>query len=423
MFCQACGSPQNEESEFCTRCHQKLLVLSGGGGTEEASFESQPEENFSFDEHLLERISILEEVLKKTTDTVRSVLGLLQKQEKNVLINHTGLSTLAEELEARGVLARDQWNETWESRARSQLLTLEKRDRFANCRGRIAALYSGKRRSAFLQHLEEAEFALLCFDLDKAVGSLEAAWALDRANYELAYFLGEIFFNEGEADRALEYFSSVLMTREDHYDGLVYSGVILYERGEHEAARRFLERALQLYPDAFLPLFSLGAIAAASGELEKAVIFLRGAVEIDRVPQALYLLGNCYYELDQRGPAIEALREAVRLDPTFEEAHHLLGLAYLDRHWTRKALDSFRRAQQLNPKKMRYQDLVHYLSGDLAVPLPEVTGEVAEFSSARGNACWRRSAPRAPSSATARLSNSSRTTRRCCCRTQSPAFT
>lgn len=380
MFCQVCGASQSDELEYCSRCHQKLLVVSGPGSLEDASF-ATTEETFSFDEHLLERISILEEVLKKTTDTVRNILSLLQKQEKNILINHTGLDTLAEHLESREGIARQDWGELWEARARSQLLTLEKRDRFANSRSRIAALYQGKRRNTFLQHLEEAEFALLTFDLTKAVADLEAAYALDRSNYELAYFLGETFFNEGRSDEALTYFADVLEAKEDHYEGLVYSGVILYEKGEHEHARRFLELALERYPETFLPLFSLGAVSAAGGELEKAVSLLKRAVEMERVPQALFLLGNCHYELGSPGAAIDALKAAVRLDPSFEEAHHLLGLAYLDRHWTRKALDSFRRAQSLNPKKMRYQDLVHFLSGDSAIPLPEVAQEATAWMS------------------------------------------
>lgn len=378
MFCQVCGSLQSDEAEYCSRCHQKLLVLSGQSARMEPSFEA-PEENFSFDEHLLERISILEEVLKRTTDTVRNVLGLLQKQEKNVLINHTGLETLADQLEGRGLIARDEWAETWESKAQSQLLALEKRDKLADCRANIAALYRGRRRQAFVQHLDEAEFALLSFDLEKAMASLESAYALDRENYELAYFLGETFFNEGRSDEALHYFARVLDAREDHYEGLVFSGVILYEKGQHEPAGRFLQQALALYPESFLPLFALGAIAAASSEIATAVDLLGRAVEIERVPQALYLLGSCHYELGRRGSAIDALREAVGLDPTFEEAHHLLGLAYLDRHWNRKALESFRHAQRLNPKKMRYEDLVLCLSGDSSAPLPEVSDSAAEW--------------------------------------------
>ncbi len=74
--------------------------------------------------------------------------------------------------------------------------------------------------------------------------------------------------------------------------------------------------------------------------------------------------------------AIQCLQEAVRLDPAFEEAHYLLGLACLDRHWNHKALEAFREAQRLNPRRLRYQDLVQFLSGRTE-PLPGLEGEVA----------------------------------------------
>ena len=104
--------------------------------------------------------------------------------------------------------------------------------------------------------------------------------------------------------------------------------------------------------------------------------------------------------------------QAVRLDPAFEEAHHLLGLAYLDRHWRRKALESFRQAQRLNPKKMRYQDLVRYLSGRSGVPLPRVEGEAGPGSSAPRRAC-RAIRARKHCAATAARCGSSPRTRRC----------
>ena len=94
----------------------------------------------------------------------------------------------------------------------------------------------------------------------------------------------------------------------------------------------------------------------------QAASYLERAVRAESVPQAFYLLGSVYHDLSRPLPAIRALRNATRLDPTFEEAHHLLGLTYLDRHWRRKALESFRQAQRLNPKKMRYRDLVGYLT-------------------------------------------------------------
>ncbi len=96
-----------------------------------------------------------------------------------------------------------------------QLLALEKRERFVSIKERIAALHHGEKRKAFLQHLEDAEYALFAFDIERAVAALESAFKLDRDNYELAYFLGETHFNEGETEPALVYFSRVLEVKSD----------------------------------------------------------------------------------------------------------------------------------------------------------------------------------------------------------------
>jgi tetratricopeptide (TPR) repeat protein len=379
MYCQVCGAQNRDDHEFCVRCHQKLLVLSGPLHEDEEGYEEGSEESFSFDEHLLERISILEEAVKRTAETVRQLLGALHKQEKNMLINQTGLSTLRELLEQKKFIGWEEWSELWESKMDYQLLALEKRERFLAIKERIAALHHGEKRKLFLQHLEDAEYALFAFDIERAVAALGAAYKLDRDNYELAYFLGETHFNEAETEEALAYFSRVLEVKPDHYEGLVYSGVIYYERGDHARAEDYLKRAVALYPESFLPHFSLGAVYAGQGNLSRAALFLERAVAIDAVPQALYLLGSCLYEMGKLSAAVVHLQEAVRHDPAFEEAHHLLGLAYLDRHWTRKALDAFRQAQRLNPKKLQYQDLVHYLSGHAGTPLPGVDGEAAAW--------------------------------------------
>jgi tetratricopeptide (TPR) repeat protein len=416
MLCQVCGARNPEDQEYCLRCHQKLLVLSGTLiEDEEAYEEAAAEESFSFDEHLLERISILEEAVKRTAETVRQLLGALHKQEKNILIGQTGLSALRELLEQKSVIGWEEWSDLWESKMDYQLLALEKRERFLAVKERVAALHHGDKRKIFLQYLEDAEYALFAFDIERAVVALEAAYKLDRDNYELAYFLGETHFNEGETDQALTYFSHVLDVKPDHYEGLVYSGVIYYERGDTKRAEEHLKRAVALYPDSFLPHFSLGAVYAGQGNLALAVLYLERAVALDSVPQALYLLGSCFYEMGKLQPALRHLQEAVRHDPAFEEAYHLLGMAYLDRHWNRKALDAFRQAQRLNPKKLQYQDLVHYLSGHANMPLPKVDGEAgkwfakAEEFVARDNlkqalVCYRRALSHEPENPTLLMS-------------------
>jgi tetratricopeptide (TPR) repeat protein len=399
MLCQVCAFANSDEAEYCRKCQHKLLVLSGPAAVEE-SLNEESDEGFSIEEHLLERISILEEVLRRTGETVRTVLGALQKQEESILVNHAGLQSLRDLLEEGSALSASDWTDRWEGRIEAQLLALEQRDRFVAMRDRILALYGGAKRPLFERLVREAEQAFFRNEIKIALRALEQAFRLDRANYELALFLGESYFHDGALDLALSRFERLLEVKPDHYEALVYSGVIAQQTGRDERAATLLLRAVSRYPDSFLPHFALAATHAGNGNLARAVALLERAVEIDPVPQAYYLLGRCSYEMGSLQRAIRALNEAVRLDPTLEESYHLLGLCYLDRQWNRKALEAFKRAQSLNPRRLRYEDLVSYLSGRGA-PFPEVLPaarswvEEAERSLAAGRTqlalrCYRR---------------------------------
>ncbi len=378
MFCQFCGAINDDEIEYCRRCHQKLLVVSGPVSLEDQeAFDSNPEEQVSLDEHMLERISILEEVVKRTTDTLRQTLGALYKLEQKILVNQTGITTLRDLLESKRVLGREEWSELWESRMDHQLLALEKRERFAAVKDQIVALYRGERRDEFRRRLEDAEYHLLAFDIDAAVQAMERAHELDPANHELSFFLGEIFFNEEESVGALRYFARVLVVKPNHFESLVYSGVLCHEQGSSHRAEDLLKRAVAQYPEAFLPTFSLGAIYASQGRLPQAVAFLERAAAVDPIPQAFFLLGSCTYEMGKVSAAIRHLREAVRLDPSFEEAQSLLGLAYLDRRWYRKALAAFRDAQHLRSSHLSYREMLLFLTGRDSVALA-VQGEAGD---------------------------------------------
>ena len=94
-------------------------------------------------------------------------------------------------------------------------------------------------------------------------------------------------------------------------------------------------------PESFLPDFALGGIELRRGNHRRAVHHLEASVAREELPQSLYLLGSCRLQLGESGRAITALKRAVELDPSFEEAIDHLGAAYLRRGWTRLALETF----------------------------------------------------------------------------------
>ena len=364
MLCQTCSAFNEDDREYCYRCQNKLLVLSGLTAFEEDEVEDYEDEgDLSLDEHLLERVSAIEEIVKRSAETIRTLVDAIQKHERAIFINQTGLLSVKEILEKKNVLSSDEVVELWESKMGEQMLALEKKQRFTERKDRIMSLFRGDKRERFLQLLADAESAIDAFDPDRGMKNLEEAFKLDRDNYELSFFLGEMFFNDGNLDRAKSYLERTLEVQPDHFDAAVFYGVLLHERQDLKGAERWLRRAIQISQESFLPYFSLGAIYARKGKLLRAQKFLEKAIQLEAIPQAFYLLGTIFYEKGQLERAIRSFQGALKLDPDYEEAIYHLGLCYLDRNWNRKAIECFHEALELNPNKMEYQQAVNIYEG------------------------------------------------------------
>ncbi|HEV8431868.1 MAG TPA: tetratricopeptide repeat protein [Thermoanaerobaculia bacterium] len=382
MLCQTCGAFNDDEREYCSRCQNKLLVLSGVNAFEEDENEDYEEEDdVSLDEHLLERVSALEEIVKRSAETIRSLVDAVSKHERAIFINQTGLLSAKELLEKKNLVSPDELVELWESKMGEQMLALEKKQRFNERRDRIVSLFRGDKKDRFHQFVKESDNAFDAFDPERGMKALEEAFKLDRDNYELSFFLGEMFFNDGNLDRAKSYLERTLEVQPDHFDAAVFYGVLLHERQDLKGAERWLRRAIQISQESFLPYFSLGAIYARKGKLLRAQKFLEKAVQLEPLPQAFYLLGTIFYEKGQLERAIKSLQEAIKLDPDFEEAIYHLGLCYLDRNWNRKAVQCFQEALELNPNKMEYQQAARIYEG-ISGHVPVEGPAAAELSEA-----------------------------------------
>jgi tetratricopeptide (TPR) repeat protein len=382
MLCQTCSALNEDDREYCYRCQNKLLVLSGLTSFEEDEVEDYEDEgDLSLDEHLLERVSAIEEIVKRSAETIRTLVDAIQKHERAIFINQTGLLSVKEILEKKNLLSSDEVVELWESKMGEQMLALEKKQRFTERKDRIMSLFRGERRERFLQLLAEAESAIDAFDPDRGMKALEEAFKLDRDNYELSFFLGEMFFNDGNLDRAKSYLERTLEVQPDHFDAAVFYGVLLHERQDLKGAERWLRRAIQISQESFLPYFSLGAIYARKGKLLRAQKFLEKAIQLEAIPQAFFLLGTIFYEKGQLERAIRSFQGALKLDPDYEEAIYHLGLCYLDRNWNRKAIECFHEALELNPNKMEYQQAVNIYEG-ISGHVPLEGPAAAEFGEA-----------------------------------------
>jgi tetratricopeptide (TPR) repeat protein len=376
MFCQVCGLRNPDDEEYCARCHSKLLVLSGIGVVDESTGETQ--EEIPFDEHLLERISTLEDVVKRTGEALKSVFETLGNLEKNLFVAHTGVLALQEALERQGAVRPEEVHDLWEAKMDERMQAVEKKDRFLERRDRIIAGFRGQDRTDFLRRLHEAEFSILAMDSQRGVQVLEDLYRGDRENVELGFYLAETFFSGGDLERASGYFRRILTAEPGHFESLVYSGIAASERGEAEEAESLLRQAIDKKADAFLPHFALGALHANSGRWNEAEAELVRAIDVAPVPAARVLLGTVLREKGEISRAIAEFEQALAEQPDSEDAVFQLGLCYIEKNRPRRALECFHQALQKNPRKLEYQEAVRLLERRKRYTLPGVHGKGAE---------------------------------------------
>jgi tetratricopeptide (TPR) repeat protein len=390
LFCQSCGAANPSEQEICHRCGSKLLVVSGVTEPTETAEEFFVQAQEDLEEHLLERISALEDGVRRLSQALASTAQHLSQLEHNLTVAHAGIQSLGGLLETQGIVTRAEVVDGWESVADRELLSRDLSRRFKARAERILsqASHSGYASGEFRDKLRALEFALVGPDTGVVRELLTDLAAIAPDSDELWSFIGEAAFQSGELETARIAFRKVLELRGPQFEALVYLGAVASDLEQWGEAEDALTRAREMAPEAFLPHFTLGALKVVCGEHRDAVNHLEQSLEIEEAPQSWYLLGLSRLELGQSGRAVDALRHAVELAPEFEDALYHLGIAYLRRGWTNKALDAFQRVLRLDPQRLQYQETVRLLSDAPPHDLPPASARLvrrAETALEEGN--------------------------------------
>jgi len=149
----------------------------------------------------------------------------------------------------------------------------------------------------------------------------------------------ELFEQENKAKKDSDY-------DWEAFDKALY---FLFVKEEYEKALPYWERAIQVEPVA--AYFAIGYCYEKLGSYTKAVEAYKQAIRLDPDNASpLYChLGGAYMNLSLYKDAIEAFKQAIRIDPDCVDAHYNLGLAYGELGNHAKAIESFKQAIRINP--------------------------------------------------------------------------
>ena len=107
-FCQKCCAANLLGQEFCLRCGTRLMLV-----VQPPSMRIDPTETTPHEEHLLERLTILENTLARLTERLEQGLKLLLRQSETTFTHHALVKSLIEILNECGVVDQTRLESKW----------------------------------------------------------------------------------------------------------------------------------------------------------------------------------------------------------------------------------------------------------------------------------------------------------------------
>lgn len=306
------------------------------------------------EEHLLERVSALENRLMRITDRLEQSLNLLLRQARNSYFDHALLESLIGLLSEAGAVDREKLEGLWHERCQRDSLERDEIERRERIRGEIIASYRGSKAEDFAQDIAEGMELLAEGLTEQALQTLERASLSSPQNVPLLSFIGEYFFRAGRTAPARSYLQRAFDLAPGDDRVCLLLGLALGDEGDAESAKRLLSDAVRRNDGSFAAHYGLGRIFAAEERWRDALQEFKRALAARSSPEAHYVVGCVYYQLGQDRMAARHLRKAIGMDAGYAAAFYVLGLVLLRTGESEEARDCFKSARQKSSSEPRY---------------------------------------------------------------------
>ena len=347
-FCQNCLSWNPGDRETCLKCGTRLLILAG-----DQTWEDEPEDTDGgedLEEHLLERITGLEETMRRVETYLETVSDQLGKLERSEVMLRNGLMALVQEMEHNRQLDAHAFSERWENLVEENLHLISARELFTRYRARILPMARPKSMAQLKRALLETTALLEAADLPGAAQRLSQALPLDPKNYELLFTAASLHEAAQNFEEAEVLARKVVGLSPRHFEAWMLLGKLLQELPEQaDQAIEALHQASDLRPDDPEPRMLLAELLLDQEDLQGALEAAQEAVARRRDGETLLLLGQVHLARGESLLAVPTLKEASAYLPGDLNVREALAEAYLQHDERSKAFAILQELLLQNP--------------------------------------------------------------------------
>jgi tetratricopeptide (TPR) repeat protein len=292
-----------------------------------ARFEAGPA-TVSTDEHLLERISAAENRVSRLAERLERSLDLLLRYAQNAYFDRSLIRALVGLLTEDGVVDTDRLERMWSERCQKDTVEQEENVHRDELRLRILSGAGIRDKQTFEELVNEGFLLIEDKQVPQGITKLQRAAEISEENTALNVFIGEHFFRSGKTKQARAYLAKAHEALPDDLRISLLLGLTCADDGEVELAKDLLSSATTNGGSSFAGHFGLGWVFVAEKNWRRALGEFKRALTVKPSPEAHYVLGCLYYEINRDALAVRHLRKATEMDGGYAEAFYLLAQAY-----------------------------------------------------------------------------------------------
>ncbi|HEU4506859.1 MAG TPA: tetratricopeptide repeat protein [Pyrinomonadaceae bacterium] len=346
-YCQKCLAANPLGQEFCARCGTRLMIVVEPNSSR---FEAGPA-SLSTDEHLLERISAAEIRVARLAERLERSLDLLLRYAQNAYFDRSLIRALVSLLTEDGVVDTERLERMWSERCQQDTLEQEENVVRDELRLRILAGAHVPDKQVFEDLVNEGFLLIEDKQIPQGITKLQRAAEIAEENAPLNLYIGEHYFRRGKTKQARAYLTKAHAALPDDLRVSLLLGLTCADDGEVEMAKNLLSSATAHGSSSFAGHYGLGWVFVAEKNWRRALGEFKRALNVRPSPEAHYVLGCLYYELNRDDLAVRHLRKATKMDAGYTEAYYLLAQVYERTGRTELAQQALEKASSARTRK------------------------------------------------------------------------
>lgn len=323
-FCQYCGATNQLGERNCQKCGTRLMlvVFPPSIRHDEGIVPS------FYEDHLLERVTLLEIRLSQVTERLSMALDLMLRQSKNNQSDHLLLETLIDSLNTLGAVEKDKLNQKWRKKEKKETAKTNSEKENSQTIKNILANYKGNNSELLAHLIDESVNYFTNGEEKQAFRTLEQAVQISPENVPLRLLIAQHFFDADKFEKAKLHLEMTKEIQPKNEKVLFLLGIISGDMLEIEKAKEYFKQLPVRLKTTFCVQYVLGLIAVFENDWKTAFDAFKLSLAVFETPETRYLMGCVFFHLGKYKTALDHLQKAIEGDSKFADAWFMLALTY-----------------------------------------------------------------------------------------------